>query len=59
MKYFMQNGYQVTPAVFRDFILFLERSKGYEEDAKRFIYMTSDTKHIQTNYALLRPMFLR
>ena len=59
MKYFLQNNYKVTPKVFRDFVLFLERSKGYEEDAKRFVIMSSDTEHIQMNYQLLRPMFLR
>jgi len=59
MKYFLANDYQVSPRVFRDFVLFLERSKGFEEDAKRFVSLTSDTTHIQMNYELLRPLFIR
>jgi hypothetical protein len=59
MKYLLANDYQVSPKVFRDFVLFLERSKGFEEDAKRFVSLTSDTTHIQMNYELLRPLFIR
>jgi phosphoenolpyruvate carboxylase len=40
-------------------VIFLERCKGFEEDAKRFIIMTQDTKNMQIDYKLLRPMFLR
>lgn len=46
MKYFLQNNYKIPKQVFKDFVLFLERSKGFEEDAKRFIVMTGETSHI-------------
>jgi hypothetical protein len=59
MKYFLQNDYAVTPATFKNFVLFLERCKGFEEDAKRFIVLTAETKHVQVDYDLLRPLFLR
>lgn len=59
MKYLLQNDYAVTRKVFKEFMLFMERSKGFEEDAKRFVNMTTDTHNVQIDYPLLRPMFLR
>ncbi len=46
MKFLLQNDYAVTPATFKSFVLFLERCKGFEEDAKRFVVLTSETKHV-------------
>lgn len=31
---------------FKDFVLFLERCKGFEEDAKRFVILTGDTQNV-------------
>ena len=59
MKFFMQNDYQIQKRTFQDFILFLEHCKGYEEDAKRFIFLTSDTETLDFSYDLVRPIFLR
>lgn len=59
MKYFMQNDYNIPKRAFQDFILFLERCKGYEEDAKRFIFLTSETETLDFSYDLIRPIFLR
>jgi hypothetical protein len=59
MKYFLQNDYPISVQAFKDFVLFLERCKGFEEDAKRFIIMTHETRNVQIDYPLLRPMFLR
>jgi hypothetical protein len=59
LKYFMQNGYHVSPEAFKSLAIFLERSKGFEEDAKRFLYLSSDTEHIQLNYAMVRTFFQR
>jgi hypothetical protein len=59
MKYFLQNDYPVSVTAFKDFVLFLERCKGFEEDAKRFIILTHETRNVQIDYGLLRPMFLR
>lgn len=39
--------------------MFLEKCKGYEEDAKRFIFLTSDTETLDFNYDLVRPIFKR
>lgn len=59
MKFFMQNDYAIPKRAFQDFVLFLERCKGYEEDAKRFIFLTSDTETLDFSYDLVRPIFLR
>ena len=59
LKYFLQNGYKVKPETFRHMVLFLERCKGFEEDAKRFLYLSSETDHIQIDYQMVRPFFLR
>ena len=40
-------------------MLFMERCKGYEEDAKRFIFLTSETDTLDFTYDLVRPIFLR
>jgi hypothetical protein len=37
----------------------LERCKGYEEDAKRFIFLTSETETLDFSYDLVKPIFLR
>ena len=39
--------------------MFLERCKGYEEDAKRFIFLTSETETLDFSYDLVKPIFLR
>lgn len=59
MKFFMQNDYPIPKSAFQNFVLFLEHCKGYEEDAKRFIFLTSDTETLDFSYDLVRPIFLR
>lgn len=59
MKFFMQNDYPIPKSSFQNFVLFLERCKGYEEDAKRFIFLTSETETLDFSYDLVKPIFLR
>jgi uncharacterized protein YeeX (DUF496 family) len=59
MKYFMQNDYPIPKRTFQNFVLFLERCKGYEEDAKKFVFMTSETETLDFSYDLVRPLFRR
>jgi hypothetical protein len=40
-------------------VLYLEKCKGYEEDAKKFVFMTSETETLDFSYDLVRPLFLR
>lgn len=59
MKYMLQNGFKVKESTFQQFVMFLERCKGYEEDAKRFIFLSSETDDIQVTYKMVQPLFLR
>lgn len=59
IKSMIANGYPVQRRTFKDFIMFLERCKGYEEDAKRFVTLATDTNHLQVDYGLLQGMFQR
>ena len=59
MKHFLQNGYNVPFKTFKEFVLFLEKCKGFEEDAKRFVFLTAETEHLYFSYDLIRPIFLR
>ena len=57
MKYLLQNRYQVKESTFQRFVMFLERCKGYEEDAKRFLFLSHETEDIQMTYKIVRPLF--
>jgi hypothetical protein len=59
MKYFMQNGYHIPLPVFQKFLMFMENCKGFEEDAKRFVFLTAETEDLDFSYSLVRPIFLR
>ena len=59
MKYLIQNKYAVSESTFQRFVMFLERCKGYEEDAKRFLFLSHDTEDIQMTYKIVRPIFQR
>jgi len=39
--------------------MFLERCKGYEEDAKKFLFLSSETEDIQVTYKMVQPFFQR
>jgi hypothetical protein len=40
LKEFMSRGVKIPEDDFMEAVLFLESCKGYEEDAKRFLFMT-------------------
>jgi len=44
---------------FMSFIMFLEKSKGFEEDAKKFLLLTGNSSHLQIDYEMIRPMVIR
>ena len=37
----------------------MEKCKGYEEDAKRFIFLIPETENLDFTYDLIRPIFVR
>ena len=39
--------------------MFMERCKGFEEDAKKFYFLTAESSYLQIDYELIRPMALR
>jgi len=41
------------------FIMFLEKSKGFEEDAKKFLLLTGNSSYLQIDYNMIRPMVIR
>ena len=53
------DKFDITTSTFKTFVLFLERCKGYEADATRFMALANDTEHIQIDYELMQPIFLR
>ena len=53
IKYMLQNGFKIKESTFQKFVMFLERCKGYEEDAKRFLFMSSETEDIQVTYKMV------
>lgn len=59
MKFLLQNNYKVSKQTFQRFVMFLERCKGYEEDAKRFVFLTNETEVRQMDYEMVRPLFQR
>ena len=59
IKYMLQNNYKVSSNTFKSLVLFLERCKGFEEDAKKFVILSTETETIQVDYKMLRPLFLR
>lgn len=59
MKHFVSEDFKMSTQTFIDFVMFLERCKGFEEDAKRFIFLTSETHNLEYSYDLVRPMFIR
>lgn len=46
MKYLLQNDYKIKENTFQRFVMFLERCKGFEEDAKRFLFLSQETDEI-------------
>lgn len=59
MKHYIQNGYSIEPNTFVNFYMFLERCKGFEDDARRFVFLSSQTENLKLDYDLCRPLFLR
>ena len=46
LKEMLALNMQVELGTFKKYVYFLERCKGYEEDAKRFVNLAHDTQHI-------------
>lgn len=49
----------ISDNTFMSFIMFLEKSKGFEEDAKKFLLLTGNSSFLQIDYKMIRPMVIR
>lgn len=59
VKQILTEDYKISMKSFQDFVLFLDKCKGYDEDAKRFVMLTSDTQNLDFTYDIVRPIFER
>lgn len=59
MKSFIDKKIKISFEDYMDFVLYLESCKGFEEDAKRFLFSCSQTDYMQLSYKTLRPIFMR
>lgn len=57
--FIVQYDFEFHRATFMKFVMFLEKCKGFEEDAKKFYYLTAQSSYLQIDYELIRPMVLR
>lgn len=55
----VQEDYNIHKTSFMKFLMFLERSKGYEEDAKKFLILLQYSSHLQIDYELMAPYIKR
>lgn len=55
----VQEDYNIHKATFMKFLMFLERSKGYEEDAKKFMILSLQSSSLQIDYDMVRPYVRR
>lgn len=59
MKVFLENNVQISKEDFVTFYSSMDRVKGLEKDTVRFITAINDTKHIQLDWDLVKPWFMR
>jgi hypothetical protein len=57
IKEMLSHKFPVQASTFKDFVLFLESCKGYEEDAKRFVSLAHDTERGSRKRALMFSSF--
>jgi hypothetical protein len=57
MKAMLQDGLRIEKEDFLRFTMYLNRSKGVQNDARRFLFMTNDSENLQLDYSILRPFF--
>jgi hypothetical protein len=57
--FIIQGDYKIHKSTFMKFVLFMERIKGFEEDAKKFLILTHYSSHLQIDYEMIRPLVIR
>ena len=56
----IQDDANIHKASYMKFLMFMEKCKGYEEDAKKFLMLvTSESTRLQIDYEMCRPFVVR
>ena len=55
----IQSDYNIHQNSFVKFVMFMEKCKGYEEDAKKFLLLSTQSSHLQISYEMIRPFVIR
>lgn len=56
----IQDDANLHKATYMKFLMFMERCKGYEEDAKKFLMLvTKESTRLQIDYEMCRPFVVR
>lgn len=55
----VHDDYKIDKETFMKFVMYLEKSKGFEEDAKKFLLLTGNSSHLQIDYKMIKPMVIR
>lgn len=57
--FIVQEDYKIHQASFMKFVMFMEKCKGFEEDAKKFLLLSNQSSHLQISYQMIRPFVIR
>lgn len=55
----IQGDYNIHQNSFVKFVMFMEKCKGFEEDAKKFLLLSTQSSHLQISYEMIRPFVIR
>jgi len=55
----VDGDYHIHKSSFMKFVMFMEKCKGFEEDAKKFLFLTQRSSHLQIDYDMIKPMAIR
>lgn len=57
--FIIDGDYNIHKSSFMKFVKFMEQCKGFEEDAKKFYFLTQQSTHLQIDYEMIKPMVVR
>ena len=57
--FIVQEDYKIHQSSFIKFVMFMEKCKGFEEDAKKFLLLSTQSSHLQISYQMIRPFVIR
>mmetsp|Transcript_4313 Transcript_4313/g.7289 ORF Transcript_4313/g.7289 Transcript_4313/m.7289 type:complete len:464 (-) Transcript_4313:184-1575(-) len=57
--FIVQRDFFIHKSTFMKFIMFLERSKGLEEDSKKFLLLSRQSSYLQIDFKMIQPLIQR